>query len=188
MIRFGMIGTSSITDQFIRSASRIEGVSLSAIYSRSRDKATDFAAKHSIPHIFTDLDEMAQSNNIDAVYIASPNSLHASQSILFLQNRKHVLCEKPIASNLAELTEMIHTAKTHNTLLMEAMKSTFLPNFMAIKENIHKVGKIRRFTTSYCKYSSRYDAYKEGRNPNTFNPQFSNGSLMDLGHKPNLIL
>jgi len=64
---------------------------------------------------------------------------------------------------------------------MEALKTTFLPNFIAIKDNLHKIGRIRRVINIFCQYSSRYDAYKQGNLPNIFNPTFSTGSLMDIG-------
>ncbi|WP_026881923.1 Gfo/Idh/MocA family protein [Clostridium akagii] len=181
MINVGVIGTSWITDEFIKCASSIEDFKLNAVYSRSEEKAKAFADKYGVKNVFTSLEEMAKSNNIHAVYIASPNSLHSQQSILFLNNKKHVLCEKPIASNLKELNAMIDAAKSNNVLLMDAMKTTFLPNFKVIEDNIKKLGKIRRFFASYCQYSSRYDFYKEGKVVNTFEPKFSNGSIMDIG-------
>ncbi|MFD3155702.1 Gfo/Idh/MocA family protein [Haloimpatiens sp. FM7330] len=181
MIRFGVIGTNWITDEFIRCANLTGDFTLNAVYSRTEQKAVKFAQKHSVDLIFTNLEDMAKSNSIDAVYIASPNSFHARQAKLFLQNKKHVLCEKPISSNLLELEEIIKVAKENKVLLMEAMKSSFLPNFKSIKENLYKIGKIRRYFGTYCQYSSRYDKYKAGKNPNTFNPEFSNGSIMDIG-------
>lgn len=181
MVNIGIIGTSKITDQFIKAASLIEDFKLNAVYSRTEEKARSFAEKYNVENIFTDLEEMAKSNCIDAVYIASPNSLHAEQSIVFLNNGKHVLCEKPFASNVREVKLMVEAAKRNNVLLMEAMKTTFLPNFKVIEENMHKLGKIRRFFFSYCQYSSKYDAYKEGKYVNTFEPKFSNGSVMDIG-------
>lgn len=181
LIRFGVIGTNWITEKFIDAANHVEAFQLAAVYSRTEEKATEFAGKFGVKTIFTNMEEMANSDEIDAVYIASPNSLHSKQAILFLQNKKHVICEKPIASNVKELNEMIQVAKENNTLLMEAMKSTLMPGFQAVEENIHKIGKIRRYFASYCQYSSRYDAYKEGKIMNAFDPTFSNGSLMDIG-------
>jgi len=181
MIRSGIIGTNWITDELIRSAQHITDFQLTAVYSRSKEKGREFADKYGVDAIFTNIEDMAASDKVDAVYIASPNSFHAEQSITFLRNGKHVLCEKPIASNPAELEKMIKTAKNHNVLLMEALKTTLLPNFKAIQENIHKIGKVRRFFANFSKYSSRYDAYREGTILNAFNPTFSNGSLMDLG-------
>lgn len=181
MIRFGIVGTSWITEEFIRCASLIKDFKLNAIYSRSEDKAKAFGNKYCVDNIYTDINSMAESNLIDAVYIASPNSFHAEQSILFMKNKKHVLCEKPIASNLNELKKMISASKENNVLLMEAIKLTFLPTFKSIKDNLYKIGDVKRYFGNYCQYSSRYDLYKNGKNPNTFNPIFSNGSLMDLG-------
>ena len=181
MIRFGVIGTNFITDWFIYGGSLHKDFKVTAVYSRTYDKGKAFANKHSIENVFTDLNAMANSDLIDAVYIASPNSLHMSQAVLFLKNKKHVLCEKPIASNSKELKTMIEAAKDNNVLLMEALKSSFLPNFKAIEDNIYKIGKIRRYFASFCQYSSRYDKYKEGTILNAFNPEFSNGALMDIG-------
>ncbi|MBY0597945.1 Gfo/Idh/MocA family protein [Bacillus bingmayongensis] len=181
MIRFGIIGTNTITTKFIEDSLTLKDFSLTAVYSRTKDKAKAFASKYNVATTFTSLESMAKSDVIDAVYIASPNSLHAEQAILFMEHGKHVLCEKPLASHTKEVEKMIQTAKKHNVVLMEALKSTLLPNFQTIQDNIHKIGKVRRYFASFCQYSSRYDAYKEGTILNAFNPALSNGALMDIG-------
>jgi predicted dehydrogenase len=181
MLRFGVIGTNWITDRLLTAARENEGFKLTAVYSRTEEKAREFAEKHGAQNTYTTIEEMAKSDEIDAVYIASPNSFHSEQAIEIMNNGKHVLCEKPIASNVRELDEMIEAAKRNQVLLMEAMKTTLLPNYKSVKKNLHKIGKVRRYVASYCKYSSRYDAYKQGTVLNAFNPTFSNGSLMDLG-------
>ncbi|WP_138207126.1 Gfo/Idh/MocA family protein [Haloimpatiens lingqiaonensis] len=180
-IRFGVIGTSKITEWFLNGASKLEDFCLVAVYSRNEEKGGAFAEKYGVTNVFTNLEEMAKSNLIDAVYIASPNAFHKEQSILFLKNKKHVLCEKAFASNSMEVEEMIQTAKENNVLLMEAMKTTHLPNFKVIKENLHRIGKVRRYFGNFCQYSSRYDKYKEGIILNAFKPELSNGALMDIG-------
>ena len=181
MIRFATIGTNWITEAFIEAARKVEDFALTAVYSRTEEKAKEFAKKTGAERTFTNLEELAKSKDIDAVYIASPNSLHAEQAILLMNHGKHVLCEKPMASNTKEVRAMIDAARRNDVVLMEAMKSTLLPNFQAIREHLHKIGKIRRYFASYCQYSSRYDAYKQGTILNAFNPAFSNGSLMDIG-------
>ena len=181
MARIGIVGTNWITERLLEAAKAVENFELTAVYSRTNEKAEEFASRYGITKIFTHLEEMAASEEIDAVYIATPNSLHAEQAILFLQNGKHVLCEKPLAANATEVARMIEAAKDHNVLLMEAMKSTLLPNFKVIQDNLHKIGPVRRYFASYCQYSSRYNKYKEGIVLNAFNPNFANGSLMDLG-------
>jgi predicted dehydrogenase len=181
LTRFGVIGTNWITERFIEAAQEMEEFILSAVYSRTEERAKDFAAKYQIPNAYTDLESLVAGDQVDAIYIASPNSFHAKQAIFCMNHGKHVLCEKPLASNAAELKEMIAAAQKNNVLLMEALKSTLLPNFRIIKENLHKIGQVRRYFASYCQYSSRYDAFKEGKILNAFNPAYSNGSLMDLG-------
>ena len=180
-MKFGVIGTNWITESFIAAAKEINDFTLSAVYSRTEEKAKEFAEKNDAKHTFTDLEKMAASDEIDAVYIASPNSFHAEYAITLMNHGKHVICEKPMASNVREVEKMIAVAKENNVLLMEAMRSTVMPNFRSIQENLHKIGKVRRYFANPCQYSSRYDKYKEGTILNAFKPEFSNGSLMDIG-------
>ncbi|MCB2309681.1 Gfo/Idh/MocA family oxidoreductase [Clostridium tagluense] len=181
VIRFGVIGTNNITDWFLNGATQVKDFILTAVYSRNEEKGKAFAEKYNVEHIFTDLFEMAKSDLIDAVYIASPNAIHAEQAIVFLNHKKHVLCEKALASNASQVISMINAAKINQVILMEAMKTTQLPNFKIIKDNLHRIGKVRKYFGSYCQYSSRYDKYREGIVLNAFNQNLSNGGLMDIG-------
>ena len=180
-VRFGVVGTNFITDWVITGARQDERFVLTSVYSRAQETADAFAAKHQIPHTFTSLEEMAKSPLVDAVYIASPNFLHASQSILCMKHGKHVLCEKPFASNAKEANEMIAASRKYNVTLMEAMKPTLTPNFASIIRNLNRIGTVRRYFACYCQYSSRYDKYKEGIILNAFNPEYANGAMMDIG-------
>lgn len=180
-MRFGVIGTNWITEKFIRAGREVEGFSLSAVYSRTEQRAREFAEKMGASHAYDNLEAMLGSGQIDAVYIASPNSFHAEQAIACMNHGMHVLCEKPLASHAAEVRAMIAAAQANDVLLMEAVKSTLAPNFRVIQENLHKLGPVRRYFASNCQYSSRYDAYKNGVMANAFDPAFSNGALMDIG-------
>lgn len=180
-IRFGVIGTGKIVDNFLKAALTHENFELVAMYSRTLEKAKDFGEKYGATKFFDNLESFSKCEDIDAVYIASPNSLHSSQAIMCIKNNKHVLCEKPMASNLREVKKMTSLAEEKGVLLMEAMRITVLPNFLRVKENLHKIGKIRRYFASYCQYSSRYDKYKEGIILNAFKRELSNGALMDIG-------
>ena len=180
-IRFGVVGTNFITDWVIAGGREDERFEVTAVCSRSQETAQAFADKHQIPHTFTSLEEMAASPLIDAVYIASPNALHAQQSMLCMQHGKHVLCEKPLASNAAEARQMMETARRQQVLLMEAMKPRLTPGFGAIREHLSEIGTIRRYFACYCQYSSRYDKLKEGTVLNAFKPELSNGAIMDIG-------
>ena len=180
-VRFGVVGTNFITDWVIAGAREDERFCLSAVCSRTRERGEEFAAKHSIEHVFTSLEEMAASDKVDAIYIASPNYMHAEQSILCMNHGKHVLCEKPMASNAREARAMVESAQRNGVTLMEAMKSTLSPSFRAVRENIGRVGTLRRYFASFCQYSSRYDKFKEGTVLNAFRPELSNGAMMDIG-------
>ncbi len=176
-----MVGTNFISDWVIEGARQDERFELAAVCSRSRERGEEFAARHGIAHVFTSVEEMAASDKVDAVYIASPNFRHADQSIICMEHGKHVLCEKPLASNAAEVRAMIEAAERNGVTLMEAMKPTMTPAFRAVADNLGRVGRVRRYFASYCQYSSRYDRFKAGELPNAFNPQMSNGAIMDIG-------
>lgn len=180
-IRFGVVGTNFITDWVIEGAREDVRFELTAVCSRSAETGRKFAEKHGIAHVFTSVEEMAASDCVDAVYVASPNFMHASQSITCMRHGKHVLCEKPLASNAAEAREMIAASERYGVTLMEAMKPTMTPSFKALNDNLHRVGVVRRYAASYCQYSSRYDRYKAGELPNAFSPELSNGAIMDIG-------
>ncbi|MBC3231281.1 Gfo/Idh/MocA family protein [Serratia fonticola] len=182
MIRFAVVGTNWITERFIDAAHESGKMRLTAIYSRNLEQAQAFGANYPVEHFFDSLEALAQSDVIDAVYIASPNSLHCQQSLLFLSHKKHVICEKPLASNLREVEQLVACAREHQVVLFEAFKSAHLPNFLILQQALPKIGKLRKAFINYCQYSSRYPRYLAGENPNTFNPHFSNGSIMDIGY------
>ncbi|MBD5213918.1 MAG: Gfo/Idh/MocA family oxidoreductase [Bacteroidales bacterium] len=180
-INFGVVGTNNITRWFLNGAMQDSRFNLSAICSRDIEKARQFADEFNAPLAFDSLAEMASDPHVDAVYIATPNVCHAEQAILCMRCGKHVLCEKPLASNAREVLEMIRVAHDSGVVLMEAMITTMTPNFRYIMDHIHDIGRIRRYFASYCQYSSRYDKFKEGIVLNAFKPELSNGAVMDIG-------
>lgn len=184
MVNFAVIGTSKITCAFIEAAKQDPRFNLIAVYSRHIETAQHFAKKHNIKYSFDDLSDLANSDEVEAVYIASPNSFHAKQSIKMLAAGKHVLCEKPVAINEKELKTMVMAARDNNVCFMEAMLISFLPNYLQIKKHLKDIGNIRKYSASFCQLSSRYPAYLKGENPNTFNLEFGNGALMDIGIYP----
>ena len=183
-MNFGTIGTSWITSSFIDASRKADNFTLCAIYSRSEKKAKEFSAKHASPSFYTDLEEMAKSDEIDCVYIASPNSLHFEHAILFLKHKKHVICEKPIFSNAKEFREAFQVAEENGVYLFEAIRNIHSPNFKALKDAIGKVGPIKATNLHRCRYSSKYNEFLAGGRPNVFSTEFSGGALTDLGIYP----
>lgn len=181
MIKFAVIGTNWITQKFVQAAHESQSMQLTAVYSRNLDSAAQFAQEFDVETTYDSLDALANDNTVEAIYIASPNSLHCEQSILMMEHGKHVICEKPVASNITEATRMFEVAEKNGVVLFEAYKSQFLPNFKQVQLGLEKIGKVHKAHINYCQYSSRYQKYLNGENPNTFNPAFSNGSLVDIG-------
>lgn len=181
MIRFGVIGTNWITDRFLAAAKLVEDFELTAVYSRTQERAEIFAEKHQATYAYSDLTAFVSSDQFDAVYIASPTALHAEQAILCMENGKHAFVEKPFGSNEREVERMIEVARANQVLLMEGMKTTHMPNFEVLREQVKAIAPVRRFVGNFCQYSSRYDRYKAGEVANAFKPELSNGALMDIG-------
>ncbi len=182
-IKFGIIGTNFISDWFADAVSKTDCAVCHAVYSRTSEKGADFAARHGIGKVYTDIEEFF-SCGIDAVYVASPNCKHCEQTLAAISHGLHVLCEKPIASNHAEFLKMRSAAEKAGVVLLEAMRVAFDPALEAIRSTLPRLGKIRRASLEYCQYSSRYDKFREGVVLQAFKPEFSNASLMDIGVYP----
>ena len=180
-MKIGSIGTSNITQMFLAAAVKTPGIEYTAAYSRSEARAREFAAENGAPFTFSDLNAMAMSDKIDAVYIASPNRFHYEQSRIFLENGKHVLCEKPLTTTLAEEKELLSLSAEKGVIYAEAIMSIHTPAFKVLKETMQTVGRIRTVNLIFCQLSSRYGAYTKGMLPNIFNPHLHAGCLMDIG-------
>ena len=179
-IKIGIIGTNFISDDFCNAAVKVPGAVLRAVYSRKEETGAAFAERHSIPEVFTDYKKFL-SSDIDAVYVASPNFIHCSQTIMALEHKKHVLCEKVIAVNEAEVRSMIDCARRNQVVLLEAMRPDFDPAFDIVEQNLNRIGRLRRATFEFCQYSSRYDKFREGIVMNAFDPTLGNAAVMDIG-------
>lgn len=190
-IRFGIVGTGRISDWVLKGAFLEPRFDASAVCSRTKENALAFAASHNIPKTFTDIDEMASDPSIDAIYIGTPNHTHHDIAIRCMNMGKHVLCEKPLASNALEVSEMIAAAKRNGVALMEAMISTLSPNFRMVQERLKEMGPVRNYSGVFCQYSSKYDLLKrilageeDSPVPSSFNPDRSGGALTDIGIYP----
>lgn len=181
MIRYATIGTNFVVKWFLEAAKKCENLHYSAAYSRSLEKAQEFGALYGADRGVDSLTELARAQDVDAVYIASPNSLHFEQAALMLSHGKHVLCEKTATTNRKELERLLEIADEQNVVFLEALRSAFIPAFGLMAENLGKLGAVRRVSLQYGKYSSRYDKFRAGVVENAFDPSFSNGALMDIG-------
>ena len=151
-VRFGLVGTGRITDWVLKGAFEDPRFVAQAVCSRTRENAEAFAAKYNIPDTYTDIDLMASSSDIDAVYIGTPNHTHADIAIRCMKHGKHVLCEKPFASNADEAEQMVVVARENGVVIMEAMISTLSPNFRKVFQLLPKIGTVRHYSASFCHY------------------------------------
>jgi len=182
MIRFGIVGAGGIARKFLRDIKYVEGAKAVAVASRSIEKANDFKNEYGLEYAFGSYGEMAKSDLIDAVYIATPHSFHMEQSILFMNHKKHVLCEKPIAVNTEQFEAMVNSAKENKVLLMEAMWTKFLPTTLKIREAVQskKLGKLK-----YAYLEFGFSAMgRGGDNGRLLNLNLAGGSLLDMGVYP----
>lgn len=174
------IGTSLITRDFIKTAQEIDDVEIIGTYSREISKAQEFSKELGIREAFNSFQSILKNEQVNTIYIASPNALHYKQAKFFLENGKNVIVEKPLTSELSRAKELFDLAKKNELFIFEAISNVHTPNFSIFKEYILKLGEIRLVQASFSQYSSRYQLFKDGKRPNVFNPDFSGGALMDL--------
>ncbi len=183
-MKFAIVGSNFVADWMIEAGKRCTNFELHAIYSRTVERAREYAALHGAPVYYTAFEALEQDPDIEAVYLASPTCCHAEQAVRLMKAGKHILCEKPMAFNLQEFTHMTETARKNHVILLEAMRSDYSPAFQAVKNGLSKLGTLRRASLRFCQYSSRYDKFKQGIVENAFRPDIAGGAIMDIGVYP----
>ena len=124
---------------------------------------------------------MLNRDDLDIIYIASPNKLHFEQAKAALENGKHVIIEKPVAVTEKEVRILYETAKKNNVFFFEAITTIYMPNYDAYKQFLPQLGRLSDINIVFGQYSSKYNAYLRGENPNIFNPELQGGALNDMG-------
>lgn len=176
--RWGIIGAGGIARTFARDIGLLENHEIAAIGSRDLAKAEKFAAEfHATPlGSYEDL----VASDVDAVYVATPHSLHAENSILALNAKKPVLCEKPFAVNAVQASAMISASQENSVALMEAMWSRFLPHYQSIREIVDS-GELGELVALYADHGQPLPADRYYR---LHAPELAGGALLDLGIYP----
>ncbi len=177
-IRFGIVGTGTIAHRFAQAIKNTPNAELVAVASRTRENAEKFGNEFDIPVRFDSYEKMAQSDVIDAAYIAVPHSGHIGCSCLMMNNGKHVLCEKPMAVNSSEAEEMFRCAKENNVLLMEAMWARLVPGTIKMLEIVESglLGEILGVEGKFC-----YTMDEDEMDHHVFKSENGGGSLLDVG-------
>ena len=180
IIRWGIIGAGKIAKKFAQDLSTLENTTLYGIASRNIEKAHLFASEFNAAKAYGNYEELALDDNVDAIYIATPHSFHCVHTLLCLEHKIPVLCEKPFAMNFHEVDRMIQSAKKNETLLMEAMWTAFLPHFQYICQLIKQkhFGKLLKLEADFGSHPN-YDI-----NSRVFDKSVGGGSLLDIGIYP----
>lgn len=180
MLRWGIIGCGKIAHHFANDLKLVTGHHLQAVASRSIEKASSFAEDHKAITSYGSYDLLFQDNEVDAVYIATPHNSHMEWAIAAMRNKKHVLCEKPLAVNKSQVTAMVEAAQANQVFLMEALWSRFNPTIRAVKEKCDNgdLGGIRHLYSEFSFLSEHAD---ESR---MFNLDLAGGALLDVGIYP----
>ena len=181
-IRLGTIGTGFIVRNILDNVAITDGIRLEAVYSRTTEAGTALAQHYHVSKVCTDLDAFLADEAVNCVYVASPNSLHYRHTKMALLAGKHVICEKPFAPKAAQARELVALAKEKGLMLVDATPTAYMPNLEILRQLLPRLGRIRIVMSNYSQYSSRYVPLIQGDVPNTFNPQFAGGCLMDLNY------
>ena len=181
-MKLAVLGTGKIVQEFLPMIQQVTDVELVALLStpRSLDKAKEMQVQYHIQEVYTDYETLLGNATIDTVYVALPNHLHYQYTKAALLQGKNVICEKPFTLNAQQLQELIQIATEKRLILLEAITNQYLNNFLQIKKDLAQLGKIKIVECNYSQYSSRYDAFKEGRILPAFDPQKGGGALMDI--------
>lgn len=180
-IRWGIVGPGHIAHSFAKDLQLVDGGELTAVASRSLDRAKEFADEYGAEHRFGSYQELFESNTVDVLYIATPHTSHSDLTIAALNEGKAVLCEKPLGIDADEVKMMIATAKKNGAFLMEALWSRFNPSIVKVKDLIEegKIGDIAYLSANFGFYA--LDRDEDGR---LLNPDLAGGSLLDIGIYP----
>ena len=183
MVRLGLVGTGRISDWVLKGARQDPRIKVTAVCSRELETAYAFVERNQLEpgvNVYTSVEEMTADPQVDAIYIGTPNQTHCEYALIALKAGKHVLCEKPLAVNAEEGKRMVDAARESGCLLMEAMISTLNPNFKNVASRLGQIAPVRHYSSSFCQYSSKYEALKRGEIATSFKPDTA-GALRDVG-------
>lgn len=179
-IRWGIAGTGGIAGSFVTDFARLGEGEIAAVGSRSADSAASFAAAHGIARSHGSYEDLAADPDLDAIYVAGIQPVHASHTEMFLDSGKHVLVEKPIALNVAQVDSMIAAATRNDRFLMEAMWMRFNPAHVEMMQRVDDgaIGEVRRILADFSlalPFDPGHRLWDRGQ---------GGGALLDLGIYP----
>ncbi|MFT5640695.1 MAG: putative dehydrogenase [Cyclobacteriaceae bacterium] len=176
-LKWGILGPGRIAREFAADFKWTKLAECVAVASRSKERADQFSRDFGISKSYDSYDALFLDENVQAIYVATPHTFHKEQVIAALQSGKHVLCEKPITTNKADLEEIIEVANQEQRYFIEGMWTYFLPAIQKAKRWVDegRLGDVLHIKSEFG-YSVPFDA--KGR---MYNPALSGGALWDMG-------
>jgi len=180
-LRWGILSTAKIAETaFIPSLQQTRRGELVAVASRDAARARQFADRHDIRQTFGSYEDMLKSDQIDAVYIPLPNSLHAEWTGKAATGGKHVFCEKPLGASAAEAQAMVDACRDAGVTLFEAFVFLYHPKSLRLRQVLAEgaIGDLVQMTASFTFPLARpTDNIRMNR-------ELAGGNLMDVGCYP----
>ncbi len=177
-VKWGILGSGWIAEQFIASVRAHTRQDIVAIGSRSQDKATAFARKWRIPTSYGSYETLVADPDLDVIYVATPHNLHHRHARLALEAGKNVLVEKPMALNHAQAGDLVALARSKDVFFAEALWTYFLPKFDVLAQ-IFELGVLGEIKSVHTEYGEFFN-----RDHRIFDPRLAGGPLLDLGTYP----
>ena len=175
-LRWGVIGCGVIANQMAE-ALAAEGRHIDGVANRTHEKAVAFADKHGVARVYETIDDLIAAPDIDVLYLTTPHNTHITYLRKALAAGKHVLCEKSITLNSAELAEARELASAHGVQLMDACTILHMPLYKELQRRID-AGDFGRVNL----IQENFGSYKEYDMKNRFfNPELAGGALLDIG-------
>lgn len=176
-IHWGILGPGKIARKFAEGLKVLPDACLTAVGSRSRERADAFADAFGAPNRHGSYSELAADPDVDVVYVATPHPHHRDATVMCLEAGKPVLCEKPFAVNAGEARDMVACARANGVFLMEAMWTRWLPNIVKVREwlGAGAIGEVRMLLADF--------GFRCGWDPagRLLNPGLAGGALLDVG-------
>ena len=178
-LRWGLLSTARINRSVISPIRVSKKSELLAVASRSQERASQYAANWEIPRYYSNYEDLLADPEIDVIYNSLPNALHAEWSIKAMKMGKHVLCEKPLTTNVNDADAVIEAANKTGRIISEAFMYRHHPQTLLVKQMIDngEIGNLQMIWGSFCFYLTRQADIR-------FDPALGGGSVWDVGCYP----
>lgn len=183
MIKWGVVGLGNMANQFANAVKKLKNAKLVAAASKSEIRLKNFSKEHKISdnYLFNSYNDLINSNIIDAVYISTLNNTHIELIDKCVENKKNILCEKPIGINIKEVKSIYEKIKKTKIYFNEAIAYRSHPQTIELKKLIdeNEIGKIKKIESSFG-----FKVRKIDKNSRLFNKDLGGGAILDIGCYP----